>query len=357
MEAADERDSDDAHYQWRMLPRVSRTFALTVPQLPEPLDGMVANAYLLCRIADTVEDDSGLGAQAKGNLLDLLPRVVESPAAADFFAVQAHEQLTRATPAAERDLAVNVTRVARVTRTLPQRDRNAVTRCLAQMCHGMDEYGRREGPGLRDLDDLQRYCHYVAGVVGEMLTEMFCNHGKDMQPRRAEMLGFADSFGQGLQLTNILKDVWEDLAEGRCWLPRTEFEKAGYDLAALSPNRDRGTFDAVMTELVAVAHSHLRNALRYTLLVPVAEGGIRRFCLWSIGLALSTLKRIHATPGYASGQAVKVPRRAVTAIMASASVAGRFDNGPSTLFEMWSRGLPRRPVRPAEAVPVFGARR
>ncbi len=356
MEAADERDSDDAHYQWRMLPRVSRTFALTVPQLREPLDGMVANAYLLCRVADTVEDDPGLGVQAKRNLFDLLPRIVESPAAADSFALQAHEQLTRATPPAERDLAVNVPRVARVTRALPQRDRNAVVRCLAQMCHGMYEYGLRAGPGLRDLDDLQRYCHYVAGVVGEMLTELFCNHGEDMDGRRVEMLRFADSFGQGLQLTNILKDVWEDLADGRCWLPRAEFEKAGYDLATLSPHRDRGTFDAVMTNLVALAHGHLRNALCYTLQVPAAEGGIRRFCLWSIGLALSTLKRIHTTPGYASGQAVKVPRRAVTAIMASASVAGRLDNGPRVLFEMWSRGLPLRPVHAAEAVPFSQAR-
>ena len=43
--------------QLRFLPGVSRTFALTIPKLPATLSGVVANAYLLCRIVDTIEDD------------------------------------------------------------------------------------------------------------------------------------------------------------------------------------------------------------------------------------------------------------------------------------------------------------
>ncbi|MFU8831083.1 MAG: squalene/phytoene synthase family protein, partial [Wenzhouxiangella sp.] len=47
-------------FQDRILPGVSRTFALTIPCLPEPLKIAVTNAYLLCRIADTIEDDPTL---------------------------------------------------------------------------------------------------------------------------------------------------------------------------------------------------------------------------------------------------------------------------------------------------------
>ena len=50
----------DAEYQDKVLPHVSRTFALTIPQLPAALRIPVTNAYLLCRIADTIEDEPAL---------------------------------------------------------------------------------------------------------------------------------------------------------------------------------------------------------------------------------------------------------------------------------------------------------
>ena len=53
-----------------------------------------------------------------------------------------------------------------------------------------------------------------------------------------------------------------------------------------------------MRELVGVAHAHLRNALSYTLLIPRQEPGIRRFCLWAIGLAVLTLRKIARDAGF-----------------------------------------------------------
>jgi farnesyl-diphosphate farnesyltransferase len=52
--------SSDEVYQDQILPHVSRTFALTIPQLPLGLRTAVTNAYLLCRIADTIEDEPAL---------------------------------------------------------------------------------------------------------------------------------------------------------------------------------------------------------------------------------------------------------------------------------------------------------
>lgn len=341
---------DDLDYQRRMLPRVSRTFALTVPQLPQPLDRIVANAYLLCRIADSIEDDPGLEPETRRALHALLPRVIDDPQAAEHFAGRAAAALSPATSPEERDLAVNTPRVAQTARELPADDRRAIGACLREMCLGMDHYRQRERLGLDDLADMERYCHYVAGVVGEMLTELFCNHGAGMTRRRDEMRLYADSFGLGLQMTNILKDVWDDLAEQRCWLPRAEFEKAGYDLDRLAPHRDRETINHVIDTLVAVAHGHLRNALTYTLCIPPRETGIRRFCLWSIGLALLTLKRIHANPVYDKGSDVKVSRKAVGSVIASTRVAGRLNGGARLLFGLWSRGLPLREA-PLEGQP------
>ena len=57
--------SSDEEYQAQILIEVSRTFALTIPQLPPPLDKVVSNAYLLCRVADTIEDEPNLTGSQK----------------------------------------------------------------------------------------------------------------------------------------------------------------------------------------------------------------------------------------------------------------------------------------------------
>ena len=59
-------------FQAELLEGVSRTFALTIPQLPKPLYSVVANAYLLCRIVDTIEDEVSLSPEQKKQFVMLL---------------------------------------------------------------------------------------------------------------------------------------------------------------------------------------------------------------------------------------------------------------------------------------------
>ena len=57
------------------------------------------------------------------------------------------------------------------------------------------------------------------------------------------------SFGQGLQMTNILKDVWDDWRRGACWLPQDIFLDAGFDLRFLSADRNDPRFaDGLFTQ-------------------------------------------------------------------------------------------------------------
>jgi farnesyl-diphosphate farnesyltransferase len=63
--------SSDEVYQDQILPYVSRTFALTIPELPAELRTSVTCAYLLCRIADTIEDEPAL---SPPETLDFLQR-------------------------------------------------------------------------------------------------------------------------------------------------------------------------------------------------------------------------------------------------------------------------------------------
>src|SRR5438034_1070405 len=106
-------------------------------------------------------------------------------------------------------------RVVRMTARFDEQQRAAIQRCIEVMCYGMHHFQSTASPrGLPLSSDLDSYCYYVAGVVGEMLTELFCGHSPQIAQQRTGMHELDVSFAQGLQITNILKDVWVDRGRG-----------------------------------------------------------------------------------------------------------------------------------------------
>ena len=94
--------ADDEEYQNRILPHVSRTFALTIPQLPPALRTPVTNAYLLCRIADTIEDEVEPSVASTLVLQERFVAVVCGREAADALARDVLPLLSARTLPAER---------------------------------------------------------------------------------------------------------------------------------------------------------------------------------------------------------------------------------------------------------------
>ncbi len=332
---------EDETFQSRCLQGVSRTFALTIPQLPRALARAVANAYLLCRVADTIEDDPGILPDEKVTYLEAFLAELERGGDGALLASALAPRLSGASLPAERELIHGLPRILRITRSLSTPQRHAMVRCVAIMGRGMALFSRRSArAGLETLEDLQRYCYHVAGVVGEMLTDLFCHHSPSIAVRRPRLATLAASFGQALQLTNILKDVWTDLERGACWLPRRLFAEEGYDLDVLpEAHRDDG-FSRGLLRLVAVAHGSLRDALEYVKTVPRRETGVRRFLIWAIGLSALTLSRIADNPTFTDRSQVKVSRTTVRRVVLATNLAIRSNAALEMLFRRWSRGLP-----------------
>lgn len=328
-------------FQSRILGGVSRTFALTIPSLPGALRVPVTNAYLLCRIADTIEDDAGLSVadkRASGRrFIDLL----HGNLSAAEFSENLAPRLAPETLAAERDLVARVDQVVEVTRSFGEAQRHALIRCVSLMSGGMHRF--QQQVGLRGLDSQQRldeYCYFVAGVVGEMLTELFCDYSDAIARRRQQLMRLAPSFGQGLQMTNILKDVKADRERGVCWLPRTAFGLLPDGQGDLIAELDEDRLRAGMERLAVVAHGHLQNALSYTLLIPRRYIGIRRFCLWALGMAVPTLDNIYRNPTFESGDEVKISRVEVRRIVRRYGLMASSDAMLRRLFRRDSRRLP-----------------
>ena len=338
----DSPPAEDDRLQDYLLQGVSRTFALTIPQLPAGLARAVSNAYLLCRIVDTIEDEVSLDSAQKRRFCDQFAEVVAGRAPAETLAADLAPRLSDNTLPAEHELIRLIPRVIAITHGLHPEQREALSLCVEIMGEGMAEFQDRDlRHGLTTMAEMDRYCYYVAGVVGEMLTRLFCHYSPEIAAHRERLMVLAVSFGQGLQMTNILKDLWDDHGRRVCWLPQEMFDAAGYNLADLVPHHDDPRFRAGFRRLIAVAHGHLRNALEYTLLIPGSETGIREFCLWALGMAVLTLRKINANLDFSESVQVKISRTSVKATIAVSRLSLRSNLMLRAVFALAGAGLPR----------------
>jgi len=330
----------DDNFQARLLDGVSRTFALTIPQLPTGLHAPVANAYLLCRIVDTIEDEISLSAPQKARFCNAFIAVVNGQADAQSFAAELAPLLSEQTLPAEHSLIQLIPRVIKITHSFDRQQIEALSTCVATMAKGMPVFQAQNlHAGLPAMTDMDNYCYYVAGCVGEMLAKLFCHYSPAIAEHSDTLLKLSVSFGQGLQMTNILKDIWDDAKRGVCWLPQDIFLETGFDLKTMHCQENNEHFQRGLEHLISIAQGHLKNALTFTQLIPNNETGIRNFCLWALGMALLTLKKIKHNLDFNDSSRVKITRNSVKATIITTRLTGRSNLLLSGLFYLTSREL------------------
>lgn len=342
--AASPRSRDpeaDWAYCKEALGEVSRTFARPIALLPDELEVAVTLGYLLCRVADTVEDHTAVTNDVRDELFGLFLGVLErgepaEPFAAAFERIPGHD--------AELDLARQLPRVMDVYRAQSAAMQDATVRWVSEMARGMSLYShRRVGTdgmiALETVQDLERYCYYVAGTVGHFLTDVFLvSFGERATPDLSLALRKdAEDFAAGLQLVNILKDVTDDRARGWSFVPRTACADQGLGVPELvDPERRQGAHDAV-APLFDIARHKLEGALRYALTIPADQSGIRLFCLLPLWMAARTLRVARGNDAmFVAGAPVKISREEVEAIVAECvKHAGDDDFLRARWVELW----------------------
>lgn len=330
----------DDELQALLLEGVSRTFALTIPQLPGELYSVVANAYLLCRIVDTIEDEVVLSASQKEYFCSGFIEVVKSSGNAADFAQELSPLLSEQTIPAEHTLIKLIPDIIAITHTFAPEQQQALSECVTTMAKGMPVFQAQNlHAGLATLADMDKYCYVVAGCVGEMLAKLFCYYSPEIGTHREQLLQLSVSFGQGLQMTNILKDIWDDAQRGVCWLPQDIFTETGFDLNMLTPVTNDANFRLGLEHLISIAHQHLQDALTYTLLLPSHETGLRKFCLWALGMAVLTLQKIKKNLTFSNSSQVKISRKSVKATILITRLTVRSNFLLTRLFNFAGRGL------------------
>lgn len=318
MDAPKENLNADLAYQKTILGSVSRTFALTIPLLPPAMEKVVGNTYLLCRIVDTIEDAADLSPSTKQALSKLFLGAVLEKSSVSSFVGPCLEALKNYSNQDELDLILNTPTVLRILHTCSISDQVAVSRCVSIMSNGMSHFhGKQTEEGLKDLQEFEEYCYVVAGVVGELLTAIFSNHSPAFAKRIRGHEKLAIAFGQALQMTNILKDSPEDRARGVSWKP-----------ASMS-----------QTELLSIAYQKLEDSLRYILLIPKQDIGMRQFCFLAFGLAVMTLSKIAKRKQFIYKDEVKLSRKAVMSFYGFTKIAASSDILMKAFFRLSTGSL------------------
>jgi len=141
---------------------------------------------------------------------------------------------------------------------------------------------------LLDFPALQRYCHLVAGVVGEVAANIFGRTHDDT-------LRYAHTLGRAMQLTNIIRDVGDDARRGRIYLPISELQQFGVKaheiLQRQSPWGYSERFIALMRFQAERAHATYDEAMA---LLPDADRRAQRPGLMMANIYRSLLREIEA---------------------------------------------------------------
>jgi farnesyl-diphosphate farnesyltransferase len=275
-----------------LLTQTSRTFALAVPLLPAPLREQVGLAYLLFRVADTLEDAERWTPDRRIVALRAVREAQSSSGAAERLSRTwsgdppvthaGYLELLKALPDLTRAIAELPEAAGRLIRSHWQRT-------VCRMITFLERADHHGAVRLADLSDLRRYCYAVAGIVGEMLTELFPHHVPSLEVVATSLRSLAPSFGEGLQLVNILKDARADAAENKYYLP------SGVPASAI----------------MGVARDDLRSARQYVELLREhqAPPGVLGFAAMPVMLAEAALDQIERR-----GPGARIPRSDVARI-------------------------------------------
>ncbi|MEM0970764.1 MAG: squalene/phytoene synthase family protein [Verrucomicrobiota bacterium] len=217
---------------------VSRSFYLTLRLLPASMQRPCALGYLLARLSDTIADTSTVPADIRLEHLTEFQRVLTTPEAAAHF--QAHllnDIESHLHHDGERALALHTSDCFSELHRFDPPFQEAIQKVLRPITRGQSsdlEHFADASPdhpqALPGAKELNTYTDEVAGCVGRFWTQLgFLTDERFAELDQTGMEALGTKYGQGLQLLNILRDLPEDLANGRCYLPEEELTAVGWE--------------------------------------------------------------------------------------------------------------------------------
>ena len=278
-----------------LLERTSRSFFITLRVLPSKIRGQVGLLYLLARVADTIADskqgETGLLLQTLQQYNERAQGHSESLPNFDGLAeLQENDS--------EAELLRNVPSVIACLEKFSEGDRVRIRKCLDIIVSGqsldLQRFGIANEGGvvssLQHEDELDDYAYRVAGSVGEFWTSMTLAHLFNANAEKeAKLFALGVRFGKALQLTNILRDIPEDLRFGRCYIPSESLAEIGLEPGDLLKAENMDRFRPLFNRYIDLASAHMEAAIEYIEMLPYSQFRLRGACMLPVLIGQRTL--------------------------------------------------------------------
>ncbi|XP_063078394.1 squalene synthase isoform X2 [Engraulis encrasicolus] len=283
---------------YRHLNQTSRSFAAVIQALDGDLRHAVCIFYLVLRALDTVEDDMTIAMETK---LPLLTQFHTRLYQADWSYTHSQEK--------DRQVLEDFPTISKEFRNLGNEYQEVIVDVCRRMGGGMAEFLEKKVTSMQEWD---KYCHYVAGLVGIGLSRLF----SASKLENSEVGGdseLANSMGLFLQKTNIIRDYLEDQRDGRAFWPQEAWSKFACRLEDFASPEHLSSALSCLNFLVTDALRHLPDVITY--LSRLTNQSVFNFCAIPQVMAIATLSACYNNPMVFSG-VVKIRKgQAVTLMM------------------------------------------
>lgn len=302
--------TDEEKFCFATLSKVSRSFAAVIKEINEELRLPICICYLACRGLDTIEDDMTISSEVKEKeLLSFASHLGDETwnSCNGYGKDNPDEQV----------LLEQFHLVNKCYNTLKPGYQQAIYDCVDEMATGMNIFQAKDVDSLEDYD---KYCYYVAGLVGVALSRLF--HISGLEDSRFENVRHISiAMGYFLQKTNILRDYLEDIEQSppRIFYPKEIWKNYANKIENFTLPQYRKNAVDCLNHMITNAVEHIPDCLTYLELVK--EPSVFRFCAIPQVMAVATLERCYNNENVFTG-VVKIRKGEACKLMSKATSFG-----------------------------------
>ena len=297
-----------------LLKHTSRSLYLSVKILPPSIRPAFGIAYLLCRYADTLADTALLPAPRRLYWVEKFPQLVREKNTVEQKTLMCELSGTSENPyetALITHLADCLAALEKIDPALKPPIYDAVTAVCEGMKIDLTTFPHEQTPmpaAFNTPNELALYCRLMGGKPGLFWSQLI-DYATSIKIAKATFLEWGEKIGDALQIVNILRDLPNDLQQGRCYFPRTDLHEYNLTPADLKLKKSNKKFEPIKQKWIHWGKENLQLCFNYYNAVPKRAWQIRAAVAWPMLWTADTFAKLNNTQDLLNPQKrVKISR-------------------------------------------------
>lgn len=304
-----------------LLKHTSRSLYLSVKMLPAKMRPAFGLAYLLCRYADTIADTELLPAPRRLYWVEKFPQWVRQEDASAQADLVRELSGTSENPY-EAQLIAHLADCLDALKKIEPVLKPFIYEVVQAVCAGMkmdlQTFANQKGAApvaFANERDLTHYCRLMGGMPGLFWSKLIV-YTTAVKVDSTELFAWGQQIGDALQMVNILRDLPQDLQNGRCYFPQTDLQSCALTVQELQRVENSSRFEPIKIKWTRWGKENLKQAARYYRALPKTAWRVRAAVAWPILWTADTFMKLCAAPDLLNpAQRVKISRARVYGTM------------------------------------------